>query len=188
LQANHGSLKGKRVLDIACNSGFWSLQFALLGAEVIGFDARPDLVEQANLIKRIVGLKNVNFQVLDFWDMNPQSLGGGKFDIVLCLGILYHLPWPIDALRLVKSMSQKHILLDTEVYPSSDPVVQLRWEEPNDIRNATRVGIVAAPSKSGIEMILKETGVVESFEIPLRTTDMPQDYLDQRRASWLIKV
>jgi hypothetical protein len=85
-------------------------------------------------------------------------------------------------------MSQKHILLDTEVYPSSDPVVQLRWEEPNDIRNATRVGIVAAPSKSGIEMILKETGVVESFEIPLRTTDMPQDYLDQRRASWLIKV
>ncbi len=31
-----GSLEGKRVLDIACNSGFWSLQCALLGAEVVG--------------------------------------------------------------------------------------------------------------------------------------------------------
>jgi|SRR5215469_9555061 len=187
LEANHGSLKGKRVLDIASNSGFWSLQFALLGAEVVGFDARPDLIEQANLIKRIVGAKNVNFQVLDFWDMRPESLGG-KFDVVLCLGILYHLPWPIDALRLVKSMSREHILVDTEVYPAPDSVVHLRWEEPNDIRNANRTGIVAAPSKRGIEMILREIGVVESFEIPLRATDMPQDYLDQRRASWLIKV
>ena len=125
--------------------------------------------------------------MLDFWKMNPESLDG-KFDVVLCLGILYHLPWPIDALRLVTSMSRGCILLDTEVYPSPEPVVQLRWEEPNDIRNANRAGIVAAPSKSSIDLILKETGVAESFEIPLRTADMPQDYLDQRRASWLIKV
>ena len=34
-----GSLEGKRVLDVACNSGFWSIQCALLGAEVVGFDA-----------------------------------------------------------------------------------------------------------------------------------------------------
>jgi len=37
-------------------------------------------------------------------------------------------------------------------------------------------------------MILRKTGVVESFEIALRTTDILQDYLDQRRASWLIKI
>jgi hypothetical protein len=43
-----------------------------------------------------------------------------------------------------------YILLDTEVYPSLDSVVQLRWEESNDIRNADRAGIVEAPSKSDI--------------------------------------
>jgi len=48
LASQGGSLKGRRILDIACNSGFWSLQCALLGAEVAGFDARPELIEQAN--------------------------------------------------------------------------------------------------------------------------------------------
>ena len=61
MEAERGSLKGKRVLDIACNSGFWSVQCALLGAEVVGFDARPGLIEQANLIKRIVGVDQVEF-------------------------------------------------------------------------------------------------------------------------------
>src|SRR6516162_3521297 len=72
LEAENGSLQGRRVLDIACNSGFWSVQCALLGAEVVGFDARPELIEQANFIKGIVGLDNLEFQTLDFWDMRPE--------------------------------------------------------------------------------------------------------------------
>lgn len=187
LEANKGSLQGKRVLDIACNSGFWAMQFALLGAEVVGFDARPDLIEEANLVKRVVGVKNVDFRVLDFWDMGPQSLGD-KFDIVLSLGILYHLPKPIEALRLTKSMAREYILLDTEVSPSPDSVLQLRWEEPAEIRSANRSGIVAIPSKGAIDLILREIGMSESIRIPLRTKDMPYDYLGEWRASWLIRV
>jgi SAM-dependent methyltransferase len=187
VEAQNGSLQGKRVLDIACNSGFWSIQCALLGAEVVGFDARVELIEQANLIKSIVGINNVEFKVLDFWDMNPQSLGG-SFDIVLSLGILYHLAKPLESLELTKSMTREHILLDTAVYPSNDPVYELRWEEPTDIRNASGSGIVAYPSKSAIGLMLKHLRFAEWFEIPLRTSDMPPDYLDHRRASWLIKV
>jgi len=76
----------------------------------------------------------------------PKRLPDGRTILICCshqagnvrhsslLGILYHLPWPMDALRVVKSMSHEYILLDTEVYPSLDSVVQLRWEESNDIR------------------------------------------------------
>jgi len=190
VEAQNGSLQGKRILDIACNSGFWSIQCALLGAEVIGFDARVGLIEQANLIKSIVGINNVEFRVLDFWDMSPQLLHG-TFDIVLNLGILYHLPNPLESLELTKSMAKGHILLDTGVNSSNDsvhPVIELRWEEPTDIRNASSSGIVAYPSKSAIGLMLRHLRVTEWFEIPLRTTDMPRDYLDHRRASWLIKV
>ena len=187
IEAANGTLRGKRILDIASNSGFWSLQCALLGADVVGFDARPELIEQANLIKSIVGIDNVTFKVLDFWDMSAASLGG-SFDIILNLGILYHLPTPLEALKLTKSLAREVILLDTGLYPSNDSVVQLSWEDPEDIRMAVTPGIVAHPSKSALDLMLRHIGVAEALEIPLRTTDMPGDYLDQARASWLIKL
>ncbi len=187
LEAHHGSLQGKRVLDIACNSGFWSIQCAFLDAEVVGFDARPELIEQANLIKSIVGLNNVEFKVLDFWSMSPQTLGN-TFDIVLNLGILYHLPKPLQALELTKSMARKTILLDTSLYPSNNPVISLQWEEPFDIRCAANSGFIAKPSKKSIDMMLRHIGASEWFEIPIDTTDIPVSYLNNGRASWLIKV
>jgi SAM-dependent methyltransferase len=187
MQAQNHSLKGKRVLDIACNSGFWSLQCALLGAEVVGFDARAELIEQANLVKSIVGLNNVEFKVLDFWDMSPQSLGG-TFDIVLNLGILYHLADPVGALKRTKLMAKENILVDTAVYPAKSSLMRLRWEDPIDIRTAVNPGVVIQPSKSSMELMLQHIGVSNWFEIPVRTRDMPRDYLRLLRASWLVDV
>ena len=187
IQSQGGSLKGKRVLDIACNSGFWSIQCALLGAEVVGFDARPELIEQANLLKWITGVDSVDFRVLEFWQMSPEALGG-RFDVVLNLGFLYHVPKPLEALELTKIMARKHILLDTAVHPSEEFAIHLKWEEPSDIRMAVDEGIVALPTKPGVELMLRHLKVKGSFEIPVRTQAMPVDYLTGRRASWLIEV
>lgn len=187
VHAEQGSLRGKRVLDIACNSGFWSIQCALLGADVVGFDARPELISQANLIKAITGVQNTEFQVLDFWDMSPHALGG-TFDIVLNLGILYHLPAPLEALRLTAAMTCSRVLLDTEIYRSPEAAIQLRWEDPKSIRSANRSGIVALPSRQGLELMLKDLGAKEWVEIPIHVANMPQDYRTQNRASWLITM
>jgi hypothetical protein len=188
LQSQNGSLRGKRVLDIACNSGFWSVQCALLGAEVVGFDARAEVIEQANLIKSIVGVNNVEFSVLDFWKMSPESLGG-QFDMVLFIGSLQVLPNPLRALELARAMTQQWILLDTMVHPANDTVVELSWgEEPVDIRQASRAGIVARPSKSSVELMLRHIGVTGWSEIPPGDSPMSLSYREHRRASWLIKV
>ena len=187
VQACGGSLAGKRVLDIACNSGFWSLQCALLGAEVVGFDRRQQLIDQADLLKSIVGLTNVQFKILDFWKMSPQTLGG-TFDIVLNLGILYHLPKPLEALELTKAMARERILLDTAVNPLLERAILLDWEEAHDIRSTDTAGIVAYPSRSAIELMLKHIGAARWEEIPIRSTDLPRDYLNRRRTSWIIEV
>ena len=187
IESQEGTLKGKRVLDMACNSGFWSFQCALLGAEVLGFDVRPELIEQANLIKSVTGIKNAEFRVLDFWEMSPQTLGG-KFDVVLNLGILYHLPKPLEVLERTQSIARKTILLDTVVLPSESALIKLTWEEPLDIRCANTTGVVAIPSKSSIELLLRHLRFKHWFEIPIRTRDMPNDYLNSNRASWLIEI
>jgi 2-polyprenyl-3-methyl-5-hydroxy-6-metoxy-1,4-benzoquinol methylase len=186
-QACGGSIRGKRVLDIACNSGFWSVQCALLGAEVVAFDARPELIEQAELIRSIVELRNLDLRQMDFWDMDPDKLGG-KFDVVLNLGILYHLPDPLKALCLTAQMSRDCIVLDTEIHPSSDATIQLRWEEPQAIRSANRSGIVALPSKRSLELMFRDVGLRSWTEVPLHTNEMPQDYVNGQRASWVIRV
>jgi len=187
VQACGGSLAGKSVLDIACNSGFWSLQCALLGADVVGFDSRQELIDQADLLKSIVGAPNVDFRVLDFWKMSPQSLGR-TFDVVLNLGILYHLPKPLEALEITRSMSRQFILLDTAVNPWLESAVVLDWEEPRDIRSADTAGIVAYPSRSAIGLMLRHIRASHWFEIPIRNDDLPRDYLNGKRASWLISV
>ena len=185
VESQGGSLRGKRVLDIACNSGFWSIQCALLGADVVGFDARPELIEQANLLQRITGA-TATFQVLDFWQMTPEALG--TFDLVLNLGILYHLPKPLEAIERTMAMTRAHILLDTAIHPSTETAVYLNWEEPFDIRAAAEASMVAFPTRSAIELMLRHARVKRSLEVPLRTDEMPLDYRTDKRASWLIEV
>jgi SAM-dependent methyltransferase len=186
IEAMGGTLKGKRILDIACNAGFWSTQCALLGANVVGFDARPELIEQANLVKDIVGLDNVEFRLLDFGAMTPATLG--QFDVVLNLGILYHLPDPLAALAATKMMAQEYIVLDTNLWQSDEPIIWLHWENPVDIRDAKTAGVVGFPSKSAIEVMLRHIGVTNFHELPLHTDDVPGDYLIGDRATWLINV
>ncbi|MGP0066206.1 MAG: class I SAM-dependent methyltransferase [Isosphaeraceae bacterium] len=186
IEAMGGTLQGKRILDIACNSGFWSVQCGLLGADVVGFDARPELIEQANLIKSIVGLDHVDFRVLNLENMEPGTLG--QFDGVLNLGILYHLADPLAALVATKAMAKRAIVVDTTLWPSVQPIVHYFWEEPIDIRDASTAGIVGHPTKGAIELMLKHIGVASFREIPLSTTDMPSDYLEGQRASWLVDV
>ena len=187
IDAAGGSLRGKRILDIGCNSGFWSIQCALLGAEVVGFDARPELIAEADLIKRITGAAGAEFRLLDFEAMRPEALGG-TFDIVLNLGVLYHLPDPARALAMTKAMARKLILLDTAVYPSDDFLVYLKWEEPFDIRMAAREGMVALPTRRSVELMLRHIGARSWLPIPVRSTDIPDVYRTNRRATWLVEV
>ncbi len=158
VQAAGGTLCGRRVLDIACNSGFWSLQCALLGArEVIGFD------------------------------MCEAALGG-RIDVVLNLGVLYHLPDPLQALERTRRMAAGLILLDTAVHASDAPLIRLDWETSEDVWSAAAGGLVQLPSKRSVELMLRHVGLGDFSEIPLRSADMPPDYLTGRRASWLIRI
>jgi SAM-dependent methyltransferase len=182
-----GSLKGKRVLDIACNGGYWSLQCALLGAEVTAFDSRPEMVEQARGLCRIAGVDNVRFELMNYWEMSPERLGG-KFDLVLNLGILYHLPDPLAALRASMSVTGDVMVLDTFVHRAREPLMRVQWETTEAVFNASAAGIVVYPSRSSVEMILQQLGARSIREVPLWQLPMPVDYEAGDRTSWVIKA
>jgi hypothetical protein len=105
--------------------------------------------------------------------------------MVLYLGILYHLPKPVEALERTMAMARGHVLLDTAVYPARGPLMFLQWDNPEDIRMATHGGIAALPSKEAVEMMLRHVKAGDWFEIPV-TSNSPERYLNHEQASWLI--
>jgi len=188
LQANGGSLSGKRVLDIGCSSGFWPIQCALFGArEVVGIDARPDVIGQANFVRSIVGVENVQFRALDFWDMTPEALGG-KFDAVLALSFLFHLADPLAALERIRRIARGHIVLDSILSRNEDSVLRLFWEKADDINLGATPGMVAWPSKSAMEMMFRHLGLSRYKEIPPRSVRTDPSILTGERCVWLIDV
>lgn len=107
-----GSLQGLRVLDVACNCGGFSVQAARDGADyVLGFDVEDHYLEQANLIKRALGLRNVDFRSLRLEELDASL--HGRFDVAFCFGILYHLENPVLGMQKLAAVTDKLIVVDT---------------------------------------------------------------------------
>ncbi|MFE0752421.1 TIGR04290 family methyltransferase [Inquilinus sp. NPDC058860] len=118
-------LHGRTVLDIGCNGGFYSLEMKRRGADrVLGVDFDDSYLAQARFAADIAGL-DIEFRHLSVYDVAAL---GERFDIVLFMGVLYHLRHPLLALDLVR----EHVVGDLMVFQSmqrgSAEVVPL---EPN---------------------------------------------------------
>jgi tRNA (mo5U34)-methyltransferase len=87
------------VLDIGCNAGFYSLEMKRRGAErVLGVDFDERYLAQGAL--RSGGARR-RHRVPPVLGLRRRTLGE-KFDLVIFMGVLYHLRHPLLALDLVR--------------------------------------------------------------------------------------
>lgn len=104
-------LRGRTVLDIGCNGGFYSLEMKRRGADrVLGVDFDESYLAQARFAAEVAGL-DIEFRHLSVYDVAAL---GQRFDIVLFMGVLYHLRHPLLALDLVR----EHVVGDLMVFQS----------------------------------------------------------------------
>ncbi|HXE13925.1 MAG TPA: TIGR04290 family methyltransferase [Bryobacteraceae bacterium] len=88
-------LSGKSVLDIGCNAGFYSIELKKRGARrVLGIDFDPAYLAQARFAAEVSQV-DVEFDEMSVYDVAKL---GEKFDIVLFMGVMYHLRYPLLAL------------------------------------------------------------------------------------------
>jgi len=107
---------GLSVVDLASHQGWFAYNMARTGcAPVLGIDARQSHVEDSRLIADIYGMDQLTFQQGDIHRQNPQQLG--QFDVVLMLGLLYHLENPVGALRVCRSLCKKLCIIETQIVP-----------------------------------------------------------------------
>jgi tRNA (mo5U34)-methyltransferase len=101
-------LSGKSVLDIGCNGGFYSIEMKRRGAaRVVGVDSDEGYLAQARFAAEVCGV-DIELKELSVYEL--QRLGE-RFDIVLFMGVLYHLRHPLLALDLIHTYAAKDLLV-----------------------------------------------------------------------------
>jgi len=104
-------LHGRTVLDIGCNGGFYAIEMKRRGADrVVGIDHDPDYLAQARFAAEVCGV-DIELRELSVYDVGAL---GERFDIVLFLGVLYHLRHPLLAIDLI----HEHVARDLLVFQS----------------------------------------------------------------------
>ena len=104
-------LSGQTVLDIGCNAGFYSFEMTRRGAaRVLGIDHDPTYLAQACFARDQLGLRDVEFRQLEVYDVDRL---GEQFDLVIFMGVLYHLRHPLYALEKVAGLVRGRLLFQT---------------------------------------------------------------------------
>jgi tRNA (mo5U34)-methyltransferase len=117
------NLAGKSVLDIGCNAGFYSIEMKRRGASrVLGIDSDERYLEQARLASEVLGFDDLEFAKLDVYDVGAI---GETFDLVIFMGVLYHLRHPLLALDLIREHVAKDMLLFQSMQRGSKFVLEL---------------------------------------------------------------
>lgn len=113
-----GRLAGLRVADLGCLEGGFSLALAQLGADVTGVEARPENIAKCRVLEDHFALPNLRFVQADVKDFETERFG--SFDVVLALGILYHLEDPVGWLGQVSRATRAVLYVDTHYAPADD--------------------------------------------------------------------
>jgi SAM-dependent methyltransferase len=154
-----GSLAGKRVLDLGCNAGFWSLLAVEAGCDfVLGIDGRAAHVEQANLVFEARGVdpSRFRFRLANVFDLAVEELG--SFDIVLCLGLLYHVAKPVDLLEWISRINSDLLLIDTSLSGRDGSLLEIAWDDLDEPRSACDRSLVLYPTRAAVLDMVRSFG------------------------------
>ena len=129
-------LTGWTALDIGCNAGFYSFELARRGATVTGLDHDPRYLRQARWAAGQFGLADrVSFLQMQVYDLaaTPE-----RYDLVLFMGVLYHLRYPLLGLDIVARKVGRRLIFQTLTMPGEEEV-----QTPADLPIDQREGMLA---------------------------------------------
>jgi FkbM family methyltransferase len=145
-------------VDAGCGVGFFSQTLAECGFNVCGFDARAENVSEAR--RRFPGIP---FEEADIED--PAIPGLGRFDLVLCFGLLYHLENPLRAIRNLRALTEKCLLVESMCLPEERCTLLLREEPHQD--DQSLAAVACYPSEGALVKMLYRAGFAKVYRVTL---------------------
>jgi tRNA (mo5U34)-methyltransferase len=118
-------LNGWTALDLGCNAGFYSFELARRGARVTGLEIDTHYLRQASWAAELYGVGDeIELRQGTVYDLLD---GDEQWDLILFMGVLYHLRHPLLALDTVAAATRRLLVLQTLTMPGDE-----RVEAPRD--------------------------------------------------------
>jgi 2-polyprenyl-3-methyl-5-hydroxy-6-metoxy-1,4-benzoquinol methylase len=114
-----GAFQGKRILDVGCLEGYFSAECALQGASVVGVDGKTLNIRKCEFVRSVLGIPNLTFVKDDGMRVTRKKYG--SFDVVLALGLLYHLDSPFKFLANMANLCDGFMLIDSHIALADQP-------------------------------------------------------------------
>lgn len=126
-------LRGWRALDVGCNAGFYSFELAKRGAHVTGIDVDQHYLAQAWWACHQFGFEDrVEFKQMQVYDLARCS---DAFDLVLFMGVFYHLRYPMLGLDIVSQRVRRLMVFQTLMMPGEE-VYENTWDRGMNDRDS----------------------------------------------------
>jgi tRNA (mo5U34)-methyltransferase len=158
-------LTGKTVLDVGAFDGYFSFAAERLGASrVVALDTvvwqRPGGKDGFEYARRALGSKVEDIEV-EVLDISPETVG--QFDVVLFLGVLYHMRHPLLSLERVASVTKERVVLETLVdmtFMRSPVAAFYPWDMLGDASNWW------GPNRAAVLGMLRSVGFGDAVAYP----------------------
>ncbi|MCL4432446.1 MAG: tRNA 5-methoxyuridine(34)/uridine 5-oxyacetic acid(34) synthase CmoB [Epsilonproteobacteria bacterium] len=171
----HFNLSGKKVADIGCNNGYYMFRFLEdTPAKVVGFDPSALFKSQFDLMNHFVK-SDIVYELLG---VEHLPFYEEKFDVIFCLGVLYHRSDPVAMLKSLFQGLEKggEVYLDTFIIEGEEPYALCPQGSYSKITN-----VYFVPTLKALENWCIKAGF-SSFEV-LGTVVTTSD--EQRKTDWI---
>ncbi|NCA70749.1 MAG: DUF1698 domain-containing protein [Sphingobacteriia bacterium] len=140
-------LSGQSVLDVGCNGGFYAFRCHERKAQrILGVDARYHHVRQARFCAAVLEARNCSFERLGLYELDPRT--HGTFDLVLALGLVYHLKHFYLGLEKLFWITGRQIILETAVAPADFDLPETPFVYGADQRHAYPLLCIENPASA----------------------------------------
>ncbi len=187
------TFEGRSVLDVGCNAGFYTFELARRGARVVGVEPDPHYLAQARWARERLHLQ----EEVDLHQAGVYDLADWRetFDLVLFMGVFYHLRYPLLGLEAAARRARELLVFQSLSVPEEEVVHQIDGLDDLEAlhrlteRGWPRLSFVEheavgdptnrwLPNRAAMEALLRDVG----FSVIARP--VPGMYVARRRPGW----
>lgn len=150
------------VLDLACHCGVFSLDLAHRGVKSVrGIEYREKNLRQAEFLRGYYRVDNVTFEQGDVYAL-PEDL---QYDVIMCLGIMYHVVQPVELLEYCYEHAKKFAVIDTVCHKQPIPAYVVVGDKNTDVAIEGTRSIEFQPTYRGLIETMRQVGFKDIVEI-----------------------